>query len=266
VRLEDDDAALNLVLGQTHHLLGEAGDFHARRLVQHATLRLWRDGAYFNPIPGDNWTDPTYEAVLCVRPDLIPEFTSEVLDRIWSQLDPVLKGRGRIDVFSVRVEAIVPPLPEVGEDWRKRTAEVADAAVASNQGRRERERGGFPERDGLVLGSRAEAVVFDLLVELQRDLPSIGTIAIAPVPGVRLRDSGVRTPDFLVVGNSRAVVIEVDDPSHYRTTRRADDADRDRQWNRCGVPTVRIGSHHADDPDSLRGLLKEELHRHLWPR
>lgn len=142
--------------------------------------------------------------------------------------------------------------------------ESVDAAVPTNQGRRERQRGGYPERDGLVLGSRSEEVVFDLLVELQRKCPRHQAIAIAPVPGVRLRDSGVRTPDFLVLGNGRAVVIEVDDPSHYRTSRKADDADRDRQWNRCGVHTVRLGSHHAEEPEALRDLLAEELRRHLW--
>lgn len=87
--------------------------------MQHATLRLWPDGAYFNPIPGDNWTDPTYEAVLSVRPDLVPEFTSEVLDRIWSRLDPVLTGgHGRCrgaPAFGREVEVRVEVLsPTVG--------------------------------------------------------------------------------------------------------------------------------------------------------
>ena len=195
-------------------------------------LRVRHDGGYYHPMPGDNWDMPSYEAVLCVDPNLVPEFTPDITGRVWSKLDAVLRGRGRgrTDVFGVVVEANVAPLPEVPQDWRARAAETAAAVVPTNQGRRERERGGYPERDGLVLGSVAEGVVFDMLVELQRLSSRHRTIAVVPVPGVRLRDTGVRTPDFLVVGNGRAVVIEVDDPSHYRTTRRADDADRDRHW------------------------------------
>jgi len=65
------------------------------------------------------------------------------------------------------------------------------------------------------------------------------TFAIAPSAGVKLRDAGVKTPDFLVIGNGRAVVIEMDGPHHYTTSRKADDATRDRHWSRCDVHTVR---------------------------
>jgi hypothetical protein len=44
VSLDDDTDELDLVLGQTHHLLGEAGDELAQRLVQAARLTLRRDG------------------------------------------------------------------------------------------------------------------------------------------------------------------------------------------------------------------------------
>jgi very-short-patch-repair endonuclease len=67
----------------------------------------------------------------------------------------------------------------------------------------------------------------------------------------------VRAPDFVVIGNGRAVVIEVDGPHHYGRTRKADDATRDRHWGRCGVSTIRITSEHADDPESLKALLQE---------
>ena len=85
-----------------------------------------------------------------------------------------------------------------------------------------------------------------------------------PLPGAKLRDTGVRTPDFVVIGNGRAAIIEVDGPHHYGRTRKADDAARDRHWRRCGVPTIRITSEHADDPRSLKALLQEDLRRELW--
>lgn len=189
---DDDQATLDQVLGQTDHLLGEDGDVHAQRLVQAATLRVQRDGGYFHPDPSDNCTSATYEAVLRVDPNLVPEFTPEVTDRIWSKLEAVLRGRGREDVFGLVVAAAVPPLPEVGDDWRARAEQAAAEASVNNQARRERSRGGHPERDGLTLASRAKAAVYDVLVELQRAWPQHNTIAIAPLPGLKLRDAGVR--------------------------------------------------------------------------
>ena len=81
---------------------------------------------------------------------------------------------------------------------------------------------------------------------------------------MKLRDAGVRTPDFLVLGNGRNRHDRDRRRAPLRTTRKADDADRDRHWSRCDVPTLRIGAHHADEPDALRDLLVEELRRLLW--
>lgn len=265
VSLDDDDAdELDLVLGQTHHLLGEAGDELAQRLVQVAKLTLRRDGGYFHPTPGDNWRADTYEAVFAVAPSLTTEFTSEVTERIWGKLEPVLRQHGRDDVFGVVVEPTVPPLPEVAPDWRALAGQDAAGGPPINQARRERADGGYPVLNGLTFGSRAEVVVYELLVDLQRDCSRHQAIAVMPLPGVKLRDAGVRTPDFVVLGNGRAIVIEVDGPHHYGSTRKADDADRDRHWDRCGVHTVRIGAHHTDEPAALMELLREELARWLF--
>lgn len=73
----------------------------------------------------------------------------------------------------------------------------------------------------------------------------------------------MKTPDFLLIGNGRTVVIEVDGPHHYRATRKADDADRDRHWSRCDVYTVRIAGQHTEDVPALVKLLREELRRRL---
>lgn len=85
-----------------------------------------------------------------------------------------------------------------------------------------------------------------------------------PLPGAKLRDAGVRTPDFVVVGNGRATIIKVDGPRHYARTRKADDQDPDRHWDRCGVHTIRIPSEHTSDPASLKDRLREDLERRLW--
>ncbi|MGW6505125.1 AbiJ-related protein [Nonomuraea angiospora] len=263
IPLRDDDASkLDLVLGQAHHLLDADGQGLARDLLRNATLTLRRDGGFFHPIPGDNWTDATYEAVLTVDPALVPEFTPAVTDLIWQHLSTVLKRLQREDVMSLVVEAVLLPLPPVPQNWRQ----VAATPAATNQARRERAVGeGYPTLDGLVFGSRAELVVYQILCEIQRDSSSQRSIAILPLPSAKLRDAGVRSPDFTVLGNGRAVVIEVDGPHHYGRTRKADDEDRDRHWSRCGVPTIRIAHEQADDPVSLKERLREDLTRALIP-
>jgi hypothetical protein len=46
-------------------------------------------------------------------------------------------------------------------------------------------------------------------------------------------------------------------------TMKADDNDRDRHWERCGVHTIRVPSHDADDPTALESYLSEFLDRRL---
>ena len=123
IRLEigDDDAGkLDIVLGQAHHLLGENGDAMAQGLIAGATLTLRRDGGYFHPVPGDNWTSATYEAVLTVAPEAAPEFTPDVESRVWSALSAVLAHHGRDDVLTLVIARAIAPLPAVSADWRLR--------------------------------------------------------------------------------------------------------------------------------------------------
>jgi hypothetical protein len=258
---DDDSGKLDIVLGQTHHLLGEGGDVMAQGLIAGATLALRRDGGIYHPIPGDTWNNATYEAVLTVASGAAPEFTPDVESRVWSALEVVLAHHGRDDVMGLVIARAIAPLPVVSADWRTHAADAARRPT--NQARRERTGDGYPSEDGLTFGSQAELAVYKILVELQRDFPSRNAFAVLPPPGARLRDAGVRTPDFVVIGNGRAVVIEVDGPHHSSRNRRADDADRDLHWRRCGVATIRIASEHASDPKGLRVRLEEELKRDL---
>lgn len=265
LKIEEGDASkLDLVLGQACQLLEESGDALAEGLVMAATLTLRHDGGYFHPTPGDNWTSASYEAVLTVVPQLTREFSDEVTGRIWQALTAVLSHHGRDDVLSLVIEPAAPQLPAIAADWRALAAQAVTQAPG-NQARRERAEGGHPVEDGLVFSSRAELAVYQVLKDLQHDSHRLNTFAVLPLPGARLRDSAVRTPDFVVIGNGRAAIIEVDGRRHYGATRKADDHTRDRHWDRCGVHTIRIPSEHADDPASLKELLREDLKRRLWP-
>ena len=115
-----------------------------------------------------------------------------------------------------------------------------------------------------MFGSRVEFAVYQVPTKIQRECPVQKAIAVLSLPGAKLRDGGVRTPAFVVLGNGRAAIIEVDGPHHYGRTCKGDDAARDRHWARCGVPTIRITSEHADDPGSLKALIQEDLRRQLW--
>lgn len=258
----DDAGKLEMVLGLTHHLLDADGQGRACELVRASKLSLRQDGAYYHPIPGDNWTESTYEAVLTIGPGLVAEFTQELQDYVWGHLGAVLTQLDRGDVQSMVVEGALPPLPAVDHQWREPAA-----PPPTNQARRERAANeGYPVQDGLVFGSRAELVAYEVLTELQRECQPQNAIAIMPLASVRLRDAGVRSPDFTVLGNGRAVIIEVDGPHHYGPTRKADDEDRDRHWIRCGVPTLRIAAHHTEDPASLKARLREDLGRTIFQR
>lgn len=208
------------------------------------------DGGYCNPTPGDNWTESSSEAVLLVDAALVPEFTEELRKVIWGRLQAVLARFEHSDVQSMVMETALPALPEVAEDWRKPSPAI------TNQARRERQLGeGYPTQDGMVFASRAEIAVYEVLTKLQREHLPQDAFAILPSPSAKMRDAGARTPDF--------VVIEVDGPHHYGRTRKADDEDRDRHWSRCGISTIRVAHHHAEDRTALKARRREDLNRTL---
>jgi hypothetical protein len=123
--LDDDDTGkLDLVLGQTYSLLERDGEEVARDLLRVAVLTLRLDGGFYHPIPGDRWTDATYEAVLTVPSVLLPAYTEAVTDAVWQRLQAVLIRFGRQDVQSLAIERDIEPLPAVPPNWRNQAAET----------------------------------------------------------------------------------------------------------------------------------------------
>ncbi len=152
--------------------------------------------------------------------------------------------------------------PAASTSW----ARAADRAALDrpiNQARRERAGGPHPGEDGLVFGSTEELRVYRVLKRLQASFPQEDTISIAPLPGVRLRAGNTWSPDVLVLGRGRALIIETDGPYHRSPRRYVDDRNRDLQWQRCGVPVVRLAVEDLQDGDALVNRLREEIMRHL---
>lgn len=175
----------------------------------------------------------------------------------------VAERNGQLNVGNVEVRLA---LPEVDGDWRAYHAERLSRERPINQARRESGRATHPVEDGLTFGSREEVLVYQSLKRLQTRFPEDNTIAIAPLPAVRLRSGNTWSPDVLVTGRGRAMVIETDGPHHRNTRRYVDDRNRDLQWQRCGVPVVRLAVEDLADNNALDARLLEEIRRHLAAR
>ncbi|GAA2137915.1 hypothetical protein GCM10009760_18820 [Kitasatospora kazusensis] len=255
--IEEEEAwELDMVLGQTVALLERRGHHEAWRLLLDAT-------GLDTEVTEGGFGGPSLAFILLVEPHMSPLFTDDVHELIQDAFLEVARRRGFRNAYHLLIR---DALPEVGEDWRAQYKSLA-AARPTNQARRERTGPSVLTEDGLALASQEERTVYLALKEIQTTVtPEDRTIAIAPLPGVRLRAGHTWTPDITVFGNGRIVIFEVDGPHHRQARRYADDRNRDLQWQRCGVPVVRLPVEDLTNHDQLIKRLREEILRHLWPR
>lgn len=256
---------LDTILAQTTALLARRGDEQCVALLVDVqglviadtdeVVRTETDAAW-----GTTRTVYAQQAILDVEDHLIPRFTPDVQSRLLDTLGYVASRNGESGIAHLSVR---PALPEVDANWRETFAARLSADEVSNQARRERDRPGYPVEDDMTFGSKEELIVYQALKEIQQDLPAESTIAILPSPGARLRAGHTWTPDFVVIGNGRALVIEVDGPHHRQGRRYADDKSRDLQWSRCRVNTVRLVVEELSDTRALKSRLREELNRNF---
>jgi hypothetical protein len=271
----DQNAEYDRILGQTTGLLAQRGDEQAvallvdvRSMTLVSTDEVARKEKTFNPDPwaatGDDGpvTITIYRraAVLDVDEHLVSRFTEEVCQRIATTLSYVAERNGEEDVTYIWPR---PALPEVDDDWRATYAARLASDRPSNQARRESASSAYPVEDGLTFGSTEELRVYRALKGLQARFPEHDTIAIAPLPSVRLRTGNTWSPDVLVMGRGRVVIVETDGPHHRSARRYVDDRNRDLQWQRCGAPVVRLAVEDLHDDAALSDRLREEIVRHL---
>lgn len=210
--MDEQDTDYDRILGQTTGLLAERGDEQAIALMVDVRSMTLRDTdevistrkIFDTFLTGDDGplieTFYRREAVLDVADHLVPEFTEEVCGRIAATLGYVAERNGEENVAYVRPR---PALPEVGGDWRKTYVARQARGRPSNQARRESAVTTYPVEDGLTFGSAEELRVYRALKRLQSRFPEHETIAIAPLPTVRLRAGHTWIPDVLVVGRGR---------------------------------------------------------------
>jgi hypothetical protein len=266
-------AEYDRILGQTTGLLAQRGDEQAVALlvdVRSITLadtgEVIRTEKVFDPWAPTGDDGPAIRtvyrraAVLDVDDHLVSRFTEEVCQRIAETLSYVAERNGEENVAYVRPR---PALPEADDDWRTAYAARLASDRPSNQARRESVGGAHPVEDGLTFGSAEELRVYRALKRLQARFPQEDTISIAPLPGVRLRTGNTWSPDVLVMGRGRVLIVEIDGSHHRGPRRYVDDRNRDLQWQRCGVPVVRLAVEDLHDDAALGTRLHEEVLRHL---
>ncbi|RZT17470.1 hypothetical protein EV649_5016 [Kribbella sp. VKM Ac-2569] len=248
---------LEYVLGATAHLLAQMGDELASLLLEdvqglgiESEDRGVTEEDGFGPV-GSVWPRNSNVYYLDVEPYLRPRFTPEVMDRIL----PVIRSLAQrthlpvVEFLDARLA-----LPNIDtKNWRETLRQQYASPDVTNSARKERLAAESPVVDGLTFTNTAELAVYEALVRLQATTAEDRTFAISPLPGTRIRAGNVWVPDFLLAGNGRAMLIEVDGPHHAKGHRRADDDMRDAQWRRCGLQTRRVPVEYT------RGELISEL-------
>jgi hypothetical protein len=268
---DDDEGAFlaeraDRILAQTTALLAQRGDEQAvALLIDVRTMEFVNTDEVAYTYRDAVWGEMTHTvylqtAMLDVDDHLVSRFADSICERIAETLVYVAE---RNNVPDVKYVGARPALPDVDKEWRQTYAARLSAERPTNQARRERGLAQHPTQDGLTFGSTEELRVYRSLRRLQDRAAQEDTIAIIPLPGARLRPNHTWSPDFLVAGRGRALVIEVDGPHHRTVLRRADDGNRDLQWRRCGVPVVRLPVEDLKDDAALDARIGEELRRHL---
>jgi hypothetical protein len=261
----DRQETLEYVLGATAHLLAQMGDQQAALLLEDVE-RLDIEFEQRGLMESNAWAEdgsvlPKNSNVyyLDVEPYLRPRFTLQVLERIL----PVMRS------LAQRTYLPVPEfldtrfaLPNIdAKTWRESLRQQYASDNVTNSARKERLNPQSPVTDGLTFTNAEELAVYEALIRLQAATVEDRTFAISPLPGTRIRAGNVWTPDFLLIGNGRAMLIEVDGPHHANGHRRADDDMRDAQWRRCGVQVRRVPVEYtrAERASELTAWLKVEV-------
>jgi len=258
-----------LILGSTAHLLASMGDEQAWLLLEDVRQLEFVWEGRGRVIDGP-WGTPEQEqehvAYLNVEAYLQPRFTEQVLGRIMPVLAEVATRHGLVRPDHLETRFALPSVDP--KSWRESLHTRFGGQDASNQARRERAAAPEnPVEDGLTFSNEHELRVYQSLVRLQESTKKEQTFAIAPLPGVRIRAGNTWTPDLVLLGNGRAMLIEVDGPHHAKGHRRADDDIRDHQWRRCGLAVRRVPveftrPERAEELDNyLREIVRDALFR-----
>lgn len=194
-----------------------------------------------------------YDIYIEVDADRFDEYQQEDLFlHIQSAYDLVWAGTGR------EVSGVVLKPALVATDWRDNVDNLLRGSV-SNQATLAPLPPGGKRQDNLNFRDKAELSIYQALKNKQRTLCSSANLAIVPNCAVRV-DGHTWEPDFLVIYDSRAGVIEVDGASHRK--KYASDKSRDALLLDAGFKHVdRIDVVDAENPQEAARFVDKFLLR-----
>lgn len=261
----DRQETLEYVLGATAHLLAQMGDQQASLLLEDVEglgIESEHRGLMEKDVwssDGSLWPKNSNVYYFDVEPYLRPRFAPEVLQRILPVMRSLAQRTYLPEPEFLDTRLALPNIDT--KNWRETLHQQYASEDVTNSARKERLDPQSPVADGLTFTNAEELAVYEALVRLQAATVEDRAIAISPLPGTRIRAGNVWVPDFLLIGNGRAMLIEVDGPHHSKEHRRAEDDMRDAQWRRCGVQVRRVPVEYtrADRGSELDAWLKVEV-------
>ncbi|GIH27598.1 hypothetical protein Aph01nite_59080 [Acrocarpospora phusangensis] len=248
----DDELPLGqLILAQSAFYLNEQGQ------VETASLLLEVDDVEITE--EIEFGTRSYVATLNVPGWVYGKFDDEYLIRDIEHAFRLISRRHGANIQSVIVGAA---LPQVDKSWRDVLYSRLSGDSATNHAARISNPDPRLRREDLTFESMEEIRVYDALKRAQKELTDGNhtTISIFPLPMGRVGIGRVWIPDFLVVREGRAGLIEVDGPHHRG--RLAADMTRDREWKNSGfihIDRILVEDTHSDS--DLDRLIRSFLNR-----
>ncbi|GIF04683.1 DUF559 domain-containing protein [Actinoplanes siamensis] len=202
------------------------------------------------------WDDRDAIAIIEVETENITRFTDQLLTDILETLKSVDQNDDR-DLTQIVLKERVPPVPL---NWRELVQQaISEPPKANNQGRSVRHNVKRFEEDGLQFSNALEVRFYGLLKEKQESLPETESLSIFPLPAQRIVGRNFE-PDFLVVYEGRAAIIELDGGNHSR--RVAADQSRDRLMKNAGFRLIeRLAVEDVQSADEVRAFIDSVLKR-----
>jgi very-short-patch-repair endonuclease len=203
----------------------------------------------------DDWNDREAFAVIEVETENVNRFTDQLLTDLLSMLKIVDQEENR-DLTQIILSEKVPPVPV---NWRDVVKQGITDPKVSNQGRTVRHNVKRYEEDGLQFSNALEVRFYQLLKLAQENLPPAETFSIFPMPGQRVVGRNFE-PDFVIVYEGKAAIIELDGGNHSR--RVAADQSRDRLMKNAGFKLIeRLAVEEVQSTDEVKEFIGNVLKR-----
>jgi hypothetical protein len=196
-----------------------------------------------------------FNAAMEVPRFLVERFTDEIRSAVYDALNEVMHTQS-VHVLRLDVRGALPP---ASPDWRA-DLQSKLAPRVTNQGTVGLARSEPLWEDGCQFRSREEVLVYRAFKRARDAMPDDDTIAIAPNPGLVIRNIKTSEPDLLIAFRGRVGIVQVDGPHHRG--RFAAEVTRDRLYRHAGIAEIdHFPVEDTTDPADLDILVARFLKR-----